>query len=56
VAIFYGVGHLPDMAKRLAADFNLHETGQRWLTAWNLADAPVAARAAQTAEPADASK
>jgi hypothetical protein len=56
VAIFYGVGHLPDMAQRLVADFNLHETGQHWLTAWNLADAPAAAGAAQTAEPADAAK
>ena len=56
VAIFYGVGHLPDMAKRLGADYNLHETQQRWLTAWNLTDGTVAARAAQTAEPADAPK
>jgi hypothetical protein len=56
LAIFYGVGHLPDMAQRLAADFKLHETGQHWLTAWNLAENPVAAGAAQTAEPADAAK
>jgi hypothetical protein len=56
LAIFYGVGHLPDMAQRLGADFNFHETGQRWLTAWNLADSPAAAGAAQTAEPANASK
>ena len=56
VAIFYGVGHLPDMAQRLATDFNFHETGQRWLTAWNLADEPGGGRRGQTAEPADAAK
>jgi hypothetical protein len=56
VAIFYGVGHLPDMAQRLGTDFNLHETGHHWLTAWNLADSRAAAGAAQTAEPAGASK
>ena len=43
LAIFYGVGHLPDMAQRLVADFNLHETGNSWLTAWNLAGSPAAA-------------
>ena len=56
LAIFYGVGHLPDMAQRLVADFNLHETGNSWLTAWNLAGSPVPAGGTQTAEPADASK
>jgi hypothetical protein len=56
VAIFYGVGHLPDMAQRLTTDFKLHETEQHWLTAWNLSDKPVAAGAAQTAEAADAAK
>ena len=56
VAIFYGVGHLPDMAQRLVADFNLHETGQSWLTAWNLAGSPASAGGGQTAKPADASR
>lgn len=56
VAIFYGAGHLPDMAKRLTADFKLHPTERSWLTAWNLVDNPAPAGAAQTAKPADAAK
>ncbi len=38
IAIFYGAGHLPDMAERLTKDFTFKRTGERWLTAWNLAD------------------
>ena len=51
LAIFYGVGHLPDMAQRLATDFNFHETGTRWLTAWNLGDSPAPAGAAKLPSP-----
>ncbi len=38
IAIFYGAGHLKDMESRLVEDFELKRTGERWLTAWNLAD------------------
>ena len=36
VAVFYGAGHLPDMAERLEADFGMKATGTTWLTAWDL--------------------
>ncbi|HEY1066204.1 MAG TPA: ankyrin repeat domain-containing protein, partial [Pirellulales bacterium] len=36
VAIFYGAGHMPDMANRLLSDFGLHRTGERWLVAWDM--------------------
>ncbi|HLA86137.1 MAG TPA: hypothetical protein VJL29_15225, partial [Thermoguttaceae bacterium] len=36
LAIFYGAGHLPDMAKRLRADFHLQPTGAQWLRAWDM--------------------
>lgn len=36
LAIFYGAGHLPDMEKRLEADFNLRREQTRWLTAWDM--------------------
>ena len=36
IAVFYGAGHLPDMAKRLEADFGMKPTGTTWLTAWDL--------------------
>ncbi len=36
VGIFYGAGHMPDMASRLEAEFDLHADGQRWLTAWDM--------------------
>ena len=51
VAIFYGAGHLPDMAERLIKDFSFKRTGERWLTAWNLADRSKPAPAAKVAEP-----
>ncbi len=38
IGIFYGAAHLPDMEKRLIADFGLKRSEERWLTAWNLAD------------------
>jgi hypothetical protein len=37
IAIFYGAGHLPDMEKRLIADFKLKRGDEKWLTAWHLA-------------------
>ncbi|HEY2415441.1 MAG TPA: hypothetical protein VGI40_24575 [Pirellulaceae bacterium] len=36
IAVFYGAGHLPDMQKRLEADYGFHRAGESWLTAWNL--------------------
>ncbi len=36
VAIFYGAGHMPDFAERLAADFGLRPQSRSWLDAWNL--------------------
>jgi hypothetical protein len=36
IAVFYGAGHLPDMEKRLVADFGLKRDSERWLTAWTL--------------------
>jgi hypothetical protein len=36
IAIFYGAGHLPDMERRLLADYGFQRTGESWLTAWKL--------------------
>jgi hypothetical protein len=36
VAVFYGAGHLPDMEKRLLADFAMKRQSEQWLTAWAL--------------------
>jgi hypothetical protein len=36
IGIFYGAGHMPDMEKRLLADFGLRRDGDRWLAAWDL--------------------
>jgi hypothetical protein len=36
LAIFYGAGHLPDMAERLEQDFGMKFQKQRWLTAWEI--------------------
>lgn len=36
IAVFYGAGHLPDMEKRLLADFSLKRDNEQWLTAWTL--------------------
>jgi hypothetical protein len=36
IGVFYGAGHLPDMEKRLIADFKLKRGDQQWLTAWHL--------------------
>jgi hypothetical protein len=36
IAVFYGAGHLPDMAERLESDFGLKEVSTEWLPAWDL--------------------
>jgi hypothetical protein len=38
IAIFYGAGHMPDIEKRLLADFGMKHESERWLDAWNLRD------------------
>lgn len=35
-AIFYGAGHLSDMAERLQKEFGLRQDTQNWLVAWNI--------------------
>jgi hypothetical protein len=39
IAIFYGVGHLPDLASRLQSEFGLVERDVTWLDAWDLGTA-----------------
>lgn len=41
IAIFYGAAHLPDMERRLAAEYGLTATTTRWLSAWQLVPAKV---------------
>ncbi len=36
IAVFYGAGHMPDLAHRLRDGFGLTPVDTRWLTAWNL--------------------
>jgi hypothetical protein len=36
IAVFYGAGHLPDMERRLTADYGFSRSGQTWLAAWQL--------------------
>lgn len=36
VAVFYGAGHLSDMAERLQKDFTMKPTKTTWLPAWDL--------------------
>ena len=36
VAVFYGAGHLPDMAERLEANFEMNFKRVTWLDAWDL--------------------
>jgi hypothetical protein len=38
LAIFYGAGHMPDMARRLEKDFGMKPTSTRWITAWDMSD------------------
>ncbi|HVW36926.1 MAG TPA: hypothetical protein VHB99_06460 [Pirellulales bacterium] len=41
LAIFYGAGHMPDMAERLEQEFGLKREGrEQWLTAWNMQSPP----------------
>jgi len=35
IAIFYGAAHLPDMERRLTADYGLKRSNQSWLSAWH---------------------
>jgi hypothetical protein len=36
IGIFYGAGHLPDMAERLEQDHGFRRDSSRWIRAWNL--------------------
>ena len=36
VAIFYGAGHMPDLARRLQAEWRLQPQKEQWLTAWDM--------------------
>lgn len=36
IAVFYGAGHLMDMAERLESDFGMQEEQTTWLDAWDL--------------------
>lgn len=36
IAVFYGAGHLPDMAERLESDFGMVAGETTWLDAWDL--------------------
>ncbi len=36
LAVFYGAGHLPDMAQRLESEFDMEEDKTTWLNAWDL--------------------
>lgn len=36
VAVFYGAGHLDDMAERLKNDFEMEPVSTQWLAAWDL--------------------
>ena len=36
IAVFYGAGHMPDMAARLQADFTLQPKQTSWLKAWDM--------------------
>ncbi|NND97574.1 MAG: hypothetical protein HKN47_09635 [Pirellulaceae bacterium] len=36
VAVFYGAGHLPDMAERLEQEFDMQPKKTTWLNAWDL--------------------
>jgi hypothetical protein len=36
LAIFYGAGHMPEMQRQLAEDFQMRRGGRTWLVAWKL--------------------
>lgn len=48
IAIFYGAGHLSDMASRLDSEFGLRADSERWLAAWTIE--PTAAPPTPSAE------
>jgi len=50
IAIFYGAGHMPDLAKRLTEDFGLRPTGTQWLRAWDMSE-PEAKKSPAKSEP-----
>ncbi len=60
LAIFYGAGHMPDMAERLEREFGLKRQEEHWLTAWDLRSkakkpaAKSASKAAKKKKPAEA--
>lgn len=43
IGVFYGAGHLPDMERRLIADFGLQRDSEQWVPAWQLDKRPGAA-------------
>jgi hypothetical protein len=47
IAIFYGAGHLPDMERRLTADYGFKRSGETWLAAWQLQKANVEAESSK---------
>ena len=51
IGVFYGAGHLPDMEKRLLADFGLKRDSESWLVAWSLEPKKAAADAPAQAPP-----
>ena len=36
IGIFYGAAHMPDMSRRLQADFGLRPTTEEWVKAWDM--------------------
>lgn len=36
IGIYYGAAHLPDLERRLLADFGMKRVEERWLTAWDV--------------------
>ena len=36
IAILYGAGHMPDMARRLTEQLGYRPTGEQWLTAFEV--------------------
>jgi len=44
IGVFYGAGHLPDMQRRLAADYDFQRASETWLTAWHLSPPENAAK------------
>ena len=42
IGVFYGAAHLPDMDKRLLADFGMKRTETSWVKAWSLGETKAA--------------